>query len=126
MKFRIFAVLIVVIFVLSVVSAFAATAKAAVKAPAKTSAAKVKADSHAKPPNVVCEDGVCKIVEPSAAKTKTPVKIKSAICPVMGNKIANVAKAAGKSVYKGKTYYFCCKTCKPKFDKNPAKYLKKK
>lgn len=126
MRLRKIAVLIVVIFVISVVSAFAATSKAAVKAPAKTSTAKVKTDSHATPPNVVCENGVCKIVEPSAAKVKAPVKIKSAICPVMKNKIANVAKAAGKSVYKGKTYYFCCKSCKPKFDKSPAKYLKKK
>jgi len=46
------------------------------------------------------------------------------VCPVMGNKIASVAKASGKSVYKGKTYYFCCPACKPMFDKNPAKYVK--
>ena len=48
----------------------------------------------------------------------------SAVCPVMGNKIPDVTKAAGKSVYKGKTYYFCCGGCKPKFDANPAKYVK--
>ncbi|MBI4710580.1 MAG: YHS domain-containing protein [Nitrospirae bacterium] len=31
-------------------------------------------------------------------------------------------KAAGTSSYKGKTYYFCEKSCKEKFDKEPEKY----
>ena len=47
----------------------------------------------------------------------------SAVCPVMGTKIPDVTKAAGQSVYKGKTYYFCCASCKPLFDKNPEKYI---
>jgi Cu+-exporting ATPase len=34
------------------------------------------------------------------------------------------AKAAGSSEYKGKTYYFCAKVCKTKFDANPEQYLK--
>jgi len=53
-------------------------------------------------------------------------KVVSAVCPVMGTKIPDVRKSAGKSTYKGKTYYFCCGGCKPEFDKNPAKYVKKK
>ena len=53
-----------------------------------------------------------------------PVKKISAVCPVMGNAIPDITKAAGKSVYKGKTYYFCCPACKPMFDANPAKYVK--
>ncbi|MGC8833368.1 MAG: YHS domain-containing protein [Armatimonadota bacterium] len=48
------------------------------------------------------------------------------ICPVMGTKVASIADAAGKSVYKGKVYYFCCPECKPKFDKNPEKYIHNK
>ena len=60
--------------------------------------------------------------KPPPAKSK---KVVSAVCPVMGMKIPDVSKAAGKSVYKGKTYYFCCPICKPKFDKNPEKYIKK-
>ena len=32
-------------------------------------------------------------------------------------------KAAGRSEYKGKTYYFCSKGCKTKFDANPAQYV---
>jgi Cu+-exporting ATPase len=33
-------------------------------------------------------------------------------------------KAAATSVYNGKTYYFCAKVCKTKFDRNPAQYVK--
>lgn len=65
------------------------------------------------------------------SKNKAPsappkAKVVSAVCPVMGNKIPDVRRAAGKSVYKGKTYYFCCSGCKPLFDKNPGKYVNKK
>ena len=34
-------------------------------------------------------------------------------------------KAAGKSEYNGKTYYFCATVCKTKFDANPAAYVGK-
>jgi YHS domain-containing protein len=34
------------------------------------------------------------------------------------------AKAAGSSEYNGKTYYFCAKGCKTKFDANPKQYVK--
>ena len=34
------------------------------------------------------------------------------------------AKAAGTSVYNDKTYYFCAKVCKTKFDANPEQYVK--
>ena len=60
------------------------------------------------------------------AKPGIQKKVVSAVCPVMGSKIPDVKKASGKSVYKGKTYYFCCGGCKPMFDKNPAKYIKSK
>ncbi len=35
------------------------------------------------------------------------------------------AKAAGKSEYNGKTYYFCSNVCKTRFDADPAKYAAK-
>lgn len=35
------------------------------------------------------------------------------------------AKAAGKSEYNGKTYYFCSPICKKKFDANPSQYTSK-
>ena len=34
------------------------------------------------------------------------------------------AKAAGRSEYQGRTYYFCSLGCKKKFDANPAQYVK--
>jgi YHS domain-containing protein len=33
-------------------------------------------------------------------------------------------KAAGKSEFNGKTYYFCASACKVKFDANPEHYVK--
>ena len=42
--------------------------------------------------------------------------------PVCGMDI-DPAIAAGKSEYKGQTYYFCSLGCKKSFDKDPEKYL---
>ena len=61
------------------------------------------------------------------AAEKVPAKsgqTVSAVCPVMGETIPDIAKAAGKSLYAGKTYYFCSPECKLKFDANPANYSK--
>jgi YHS domain-containing protein len=35
------------------------------------------------------------------------------------------ATAAGRTDYKGQTYYFCGSKCKEKFDSSPAQYLGK-
>lgn len=45
------------------------------------------------------------------------------ICPVMGHEVEDPAEAA-YSDYRGKRYYFCCPACKPKFDKNPRRYIR--
>jgi len=45
-------------------------------------------------------------------------------CPVMGGIVAH-PETAEKSVYNGKTYYFCCAGCKPMFDADPEKYVGK-
>lgn len=42
--------------------------------------------------------------------------------PVCGMDV-NEETAAGKSEYKGETYYFCAPGCKAAFDKEPEKYL---
>ena len=34
-------------------------------------------------------------------------------------------KAAAKSTYGGKDYFFCAEMCKKKFDADPEKYLEK-
>ncbi len=44
--------------------------------------------------------------------------------PVCGMDV-DPARAAGKSEYRSKTYYFCSKACKEKFDQDPAKYAGK-
>ncbi len=41
--------------------------------------------------------------------------------PVCGMQVEE-SKAAGTSVYQGKTFYFCAPGCKAKFDQNPAQY----
>lgn len=45
-----------------------------------------------------------------------------AIDPVCNMEVKE-ADAAGKSEYKGKTYYFCSTHCKEQFDKKPEKFL---
>jgi YHS domain-containing protein len=42
--------------------------------------------------------------------------------PVCGMDV-DPAKAAAKTEYKGKTYYFCAPGCKVAFEKEPEKYL---
>jgi Cu+-exporting ATPase len=43
--------------------------------------------------------------------------------PVCGMRI-DPKEAAGTSVYKGQTYYFCSLGCKKAFEKEPEKYVK--
>jgi YHS domain-containing protein len=51
---------------------------------------------------------------------RSQVMEKDVICGMQ----VDPAKAAGKSEYNGKTYYFCSKMCKTKFDANPSQYAK--
>jgi Cu+-exporting ATPase len=44
--------------------------------------------------------------------------------PVCGMDV-NPAAAAGKSEFESRTYYFCSKSCKAKFDADPARYVGK-
>ena len=72
--------------------------------------------------------GGAALAQPGQEKGHKPSHTKSApsalICPVTGDKIASVKAAVGHSTFKGKTYYFCCAGCKPRFDKAPAKFVK--
>ncbi len=45
--------------------------------------------------------------------------------PIYGMEV-DEKKAAAKSEYMGKTYYFCYLACKEAFDKAPEKYLGRK
>lgn len=42
--------------------------------------------------------------------------------PVCGM-VVDEATAAGRSEFRGKTYYFCAPGCKKAFDRQPEKYL---
>jgi YHS domain-containing protein len=57
------------------------------------------------------------VENPKKAEAVTTVR-----CAVTDEEIGTPDKAAGKTVYNGKAYYFCCAGCKPKFDADPAKY----
>ena len=61
-----------------------------------------------------------KKLKPSAKKI---VKVQEVRCPITGGKV-DPAKTKLKTVYKGKTYYFCCAGCPEEFAKNPGKYAK--
>jgi len=47
-------------------------------------------------------------------------KVKDLVCGMW----IDPAKAAAKSEYNGRTYYFCAPGCKKEFDKTPDKFLK--
>jgi len=57
--------------------------------------------------------------------TATPVAFSNdkgeALCPVMGDVVADTASAKYQD-YEGKRYYFCCGDCPEKFKADPAKY----
>ncbi|HSK75714.1 MAG TPA: YHS domain-containing protein [Thermoanaerobaculia bacterium] len=76
----------------------------------------------------MCQKGMCGGHEGHAAHGMAAAKAqpaaKKVTDPVCGMEI-DPATAAGKSVYAGKTYYFCSKDEKAQFDKDPEKYLKK-
>jgi Cu+-exporting ATPase len=42
-------------------------------------------------------------------------------CPVCGMRI-HEQEAAATSEYRGQTYYFCCRACQERFDRDPERY----
>jgi YHS domain-containing protein len=53
---------------------------------------------------------------------------RTAICPVCGMTVVKKGAEAERltSIYQGNTFYFCASSCKRYFERNPAKYLKRK
>jgi YHS domain-containing protein len=66
----------------------------------------------------------CSAQNKSGAPAQKQEQTAKAVDPVCGMQV-DPAKAAGKSEYKGTTYYFCSDQCKKTFDANPAGVLKK-
>ena len=54
---------------------------------------------------------------------KMPGPGTKALCPIMKNEF-EVTPETESTVYKGKTYVFCCPGCKQLFEKKPEKYAK--
>src|SRR3954447_5097229 len=61
----------------------------------------------------------------AAARSKSPDSRPAERDPVCGMQV-QPDHAAGKSEFKGKTYYFCALGCKKKFDSDPDHYLQPK
>ncbi len=68
----------------------------------------------------VGEHKVVNIIGNIAGEESNKVKLQ---CPVTKDWFVPDEKSP-KTVYKEKTYYFCCPGCKPQFDKAPEKYVK--
>ena len=72
--------------------------------------------------------GVCAGSEPGTTAAPTapaavqPAVPDSARCPVTGEDFKVTAETL-RSTLDGKTYYFCCPSCKMQFDATPEKYL---
>lgn len=58
---------------------------------------------------------------PTVFKAEQKVGTK-ATCPISGEEFTIAANTL-HSEYKGKHVYFCCPSCKSRFDKDPEKYL---
>jgi Cu+-exporting ATPase len=52
--------------------------------------------------------------------TNEPSRVRDVVCGMT----IDPAHAAGTSVYKGETYYFCSTSCKTRFDAEPERYVK--
>lgn len=62
--------------------------------------------------------------KPAAPATATPKAYPLKTCIVSDNDLDSMGEQA-TFVYQGQTLKVCCKPCIAKFEKNPAKYLKK-
>ena len=62
--------------------------------------------------------------KPAAPATAVPKPYPLKTCIVSDNDLDSMGEQAS-FVYQGQTLKVCCKACIAKFEKNPAKYLKK-
>jgi YHS domain-containing protein len=57
------------------------------------------------------------------AKGEMTMKSATAVKDLVCGMDVDTAAAAGRTEYKGQTYFFCGAPCKEKFDLNPAQYV---
>lgn len=66
-----------------------------------------------------CNGNCCRRMDGETVATNAAAKVKDPVCGME----VDPAKAE-KLEYQGKTYYFCSKSCKDEFAKNPSQYIK--
>lgn len=66
----------------------------------------------------------CKPVKTEASATDSVKPYTMDTCLVSGEKLGSMDEPV-VMVYEGQEIKFCCKSCQPKFEKDPAKYLSK-
>jgi YHS domain-containing protein len=69
-------------------------------------------------------EAVAPVVEATAPAVEAPaaaVSVSNKVCPVTGEKIAELGKDTVE--YQGKVYNMCCPMCKDKFLAEPDKYI---
>lgn len=65
------------------------------------------------------------IVDPAASNLLDPAT-EEATCPVMPGTPVNKAAAEAAGLfrdYRGRRYWFCCRGCGPRFDRDPDRYV---
>jgi YHS domain-containing protein len=67
--------------------------------------------------------GAAEGAKPADGKIAKPYPLKT--CIVSGEKLDGDMGKPYVFVYEGQEFKLCCKDCKKKFDKEPAKYIKK-
>lgn len=68
-----------------------------------------------------CCGGMAGMTTPAANDAKATPDLLTT-CPVSGEKLGEMG-APLAFTYKGQEVKLCCKSCKPKFDKDPEKYI---
>ncbi len=61
---------------------------------------------------------------PAPDKVAEATATRKLFCAITGEEIESAEKAAGKSEFGGKSYYFCCANCAKKFDADKARFAK--
>ncbi|MDZ4267002.1 MAG: YHS domain-containing protein [Mycobacterium sp.] len=86
-------------------------------------------DQQLSSPSCCCSGATDEIdtsaIDPTARNLLDPGAQDETTCPVMPGTPVNktVAEAAGLfRDYRGRRYWFCCKGCGPRFDRDPDKY----
>src|SRR5437016_728463 len=83
--------------------------------------------NHSDSPTTTTSPAEPTAITPITASAQQPSHAECLVCKMnvdLACVDVDVDKKTPRTVYNGKTYYFCSDECKAKFEKNPAKYAK--